>query len=184
MDSSSAVLVSRKALTGTISRPGNRPARRSSTGSRAGRGSRSILFITPMTGVDRPLRRAAIFSSPSTIPRWASARNSTMSVSCSAPKANSTMLRLRREPAWVWMPGVSTKISWAWESVLTPSSRVRVVCGLGVTMASFSPTRVFSSVDLPTLGRPIRAIKPHRYWTGAAVSLTGQLLRFGQNRTD
>ena len=33
--------------------------------------------------------------------------------------------------------------------------RWRVVCGLRVTMASFSPTSAFSSVDLPALGRPM-----------------------------
>ena len=32
--------------------------------------------------------------------------------------------------------------------------RVRVVCGLWVTIASFSPTSAFSSVHLPALGRP------------------------------
>ena len=38
--------------------------------------------------------------------------------------------------------------------------RLRVVCGLGVTMASFSPTMRLSSVDLPTLGRPRIATVP------------------------
>ena len=38
--------------------------------------------------------------------------------------------------------------------------RLRVVCGLGVTMASFSPTMALSSVDLPTLGRPKMATVP------------------------
>ncbi len=40
--------------------------------------------------------------------------------------------------------------------------RLRVVCGLGVTMASFSPTIRLSSVDLPTLGRPRMATVPAR----------------------
>src|SRR4029077_10887760 len=48
-----------------------------------------------------------------------------------------------------------------------PSSRVRVVCGLGVTMASLRPTRRLSSVDLPAFGAPISATYPHR--VGAAV---------------
>src|SRR5271170_85260 len=32
--------------------------------------------------------------------------------------------------------------------------RVRVVCGLAVTIATFSPIRALSRVDLPALGRP------------------------------
>jgi hypothetical protein len=40
-----------------------------------------------------------------------------------------------------------------------------VVCGLGVTMASFSPTSLFSSVDLPALGRPMMETKPERKGT-------------------
>src|SRR6266478_5432649 len=43
-----------------------------------------------------------------------------------------------------------------------PSSRVRVVCGLGVTIESLRPTRRLSRVDLPALGAPIRATYPHR----------------------
>src|SRR5689334_369984 len=38
--------------------------------------------------------------------------------------------------------------------------RLRVVCGLGVTMASFSPAMRLSSVDLPTFGRPRIAMVP------------------------
>src|SRR5437764_1153358 len=40
--------------------------------------------------------------------------------------------------------------------------RLRVVCGFRVTMASFSPTRAFSSVDLPALGRPMIETNPER----------------------
>src|SRR6266852_300111 len=60
------------------------------------------------------------------------------------------------------MPGVSTKIICAHGKVLTPRIRVRVVCGLGLTIASLAPTRAFSNVDLPTFGRPIKATKPQR----------------------
>src|SRR5689334_1775504 len=38
--------------------------------------------------------------------------------------------------------------------------RCRVVCGRGVTMLTFCPTRALSNVDLPTFGRPTRAAKP------------------------
>ena len=47
-----------------------------------------------------------------------------------------------------------------------------MVCGRGVTMLSFSPTSAFSSVDLPTLGRPASATKPLRNSLSVTVSLT------------
>src|SRR6059036_2660495 len=49
------------------------------------------------------------------------------------------------------MPGVSRKTTCASGSVRMPRMRLRVVCGLGVTMATLAPTSAFSSVDLPTL---------------------------------
>ena len=42
----------------------------------------------------------------------------------------------------------------------TPAMRLRVVCGLAETMATFSPMRAFSSVLLPALGRPRMATNP------------------------
>ena len=44
----------------------------------------------------------------------------------------------------------------------TPRMRVRVVCGLWVTMASFCPSSAFSSVDLPAFGRPMMETNPER----------------------
>src|SRR5579884_4534405 len=38
--------------------------------------------------------------------------------------------------------------------------RLRVVCGLGETMATFRPTSVFTRVDLPAFGRPTIAMNP------------------------
>ena len=38
----------------------------------------------------------------------------------------------------------------------------RVVCGLSETIATFAPTSAFTSVDLPTFGRPATATKPGR----------------------
>src|SRR5437879_9138782 len=38
--------------------------------------------------------------------------------------------------------------------------RLRVVCGLDVTMAIFCPTRRFTSVDFPAFGRPTTATNP------------------------
>src|SRR5438045_4114230 len=37
-----------------------------------------------------------------------------------------------------------------------------VVCGLSDTIETFCPTRAFTNVDLPTLGRPTTAITPQR----------------------
>ena len=41
-------------------------------------------------------------------------------------------------------------------TIAMPSSRLRVVCTFGVTIASFCPTSWLSSVDLPALGAPIK----------------------------
>src|SRR5580700_9034791 len=38
--------------------------------------------------------------------------------------------------------------------------RLRVVCGLGVTIETLRPTSVLTSVDLPALGRPTMATNP------------------------
>jgi len=38
--------------------------------------------------------------------------------------------------------------------------RLRVVCGRGETMETLPPTSVFTSVDLPALGRPMIAMNP------------------------
>ena len=43
-----------------------------------------------------------------------------------------------------------------------PMMRWRVVCALEVMIESFSPTRAFISVDLPTLGLPMIFTKPER----------------------
>src|ERR1700675_4794163 len=40
--------------------------------------------------------------------------------------------------------------------------RLRVVCGLEVTIAIFCPTSRFTSVDFPAFGRPRIATKPER----------------------
>ena len=71
------------------------------------------------------------------------------------------MRRLSIERA-AWIPGVSTKTAWPAGVVRMPTTRVRVVCGFGVTIATFVPTSVFSNVDLPTFGRPTMATVPAR----------------------
>src|SRR5271157_129069 len=80
------------------------------------------------------------------------------------------MRRSNCEPG-LWTPGVSTKTICAagCESrraplragtSTTPAMRLRVVCGLAETMATFSPIRALSSVLLPELGRPRMATNP------------------------
>jgi hypothetical protein len=48
--------------------------------------------------------------------------------------------------------------------------RVRVVCGLSVTMAIFVPSKALSMEDLPAFGRPTMAIKAD-FWLLMAVYL-------------
>jgi len=64
---------------------------------------------------------------------------------------------------------VSRNTIWASGRVKIPRIASRVVCGFGVTMASFCPTRRFNSVDFPTLGRPMRATNPNFIVPAAAV---------------
>ena len=54
-------------------------------------------------------------------------------------------------------PGVSSSTYCSGPRVITPVMRVRVVWGLEVTMATFSPTKRFVRLDLPTFGRPMTA---------------------------
>ena len=44
--------------------------------------------------------------------------------------------------------------------VRDPEIRRRVVCGLSETIATLPPQSAFTSVDLPTFGRPATATKP------------------------
>src|SRR5690554_1130324 len=58
------------------------------------------------------------------------------------------------------IPGVSERISWKSSPLTIPRIRCLVVCALEVMMESFSPTKAFINVDLPTLGFPIMFTKP------------------------
>ena len=60
----------------------------------------------------------------------------------------------------LYTPGVSRKISCESSKVFTPRILFLVVLGLSETAETFSPTMEFTSVDLPTLGRPITEINP------------------------
>src|SRR3546814_12426514 len=61
------------------------------------------------------------------------------------------------------MPGVSISTICASSAIATPISRVRVVCALGLTIATFWPTSALTRVDLPALGAPTTATKPQRW---------------------
>src|SRR5580698_8918763 len=79
------------------------------------------------------------------------------------------------------IPGVSTKISCAAPSMAMPRTNVRVVCTFGVTIEILAPTSALASVDLPTLGAPIRATKPQRVVAsaGAAWASSSAIAPFG-----
>jgi len=57
-------------------------------------------------------------------------------------------------------PGVSTKTICRLPSVRIPRRRLRVVWGRGLMGATFTPRRLLSRVDLPTLGLPTMATNP------------------------
>ena len=48
---------------------------------------------------------------------------------------------------------------------LAPRTSVRVVCTLWETIVTLAPTSALISVDFPTLGVPIKAMKPHRLFS-------------------
>src|SRR5262249_2933904 len=60
-----------------------------------------------------------------------------------------------------------TNTSWALPAAAMPRNDARVVCTLCETIATLAPTRALISVDLPTLGAPISAMKPQR--VGSAI---------------
>src|SRR6266550_1520793 len=91
-------------------------------------------------------------------------RKRARSASASDCSARWTMRAFRR-PLAVWRPGVSSSATWASGRVMIPRIRARVVCGLGLMMASFWPISRLRSVLLPTLGRPTMATKPARIYS-------------------
>ena len=111
-----------------------------------------------MTAMAGPLRRSASISicSDSLMPGCGS--NSIMDTSTS-PSESLAVLSIRLPSLFLalWTPGVSSRTYCSGPRVMTPVIRVRVVCGLEVTMATFSPTSRLVRLDLPTLGRPMTA---------------------------
>src|SRR5580704_2655360 len=60
--------------------------------------------------------------------------------------------------------------------------RLRVVCGLDVTIAIFCPTKRFRSVDFPAFGRPIMATNPERnpsFFVSFSLAIGATFVFFG-----
>ena len=51
---------------------------------------------------------------------------------------------------------------WVSPAIAMPRTGMRVVCTLGLTMATLEPTSALTRVDLPALGAPMMAQKPQR----------------------
>src|SRR5437016_7665797 len=60
--------------------------------------------------------------------------------------------------------------------------RLRVVCGLAETIATFSPTSAFNSVDFPALGRPRMLTKPDFMRSGLSALLPQWIPETGDAR--
>src|SRR5579863_527493 len=136
----------------------------------------SILLTARHSGDSSRARRSRAWAS-SSVHCSASTTNRQRSASVAAATAVRFMERLMARCSPECKPGVSTKISCSVAVVLMPSTRRRVVCGLGVTMLILRPTKALTSVDLPTLGRPATATKPARKPGSAMVHLLQGMLR-------
>src|SRR6266851_9412669 len=120
----------------------------------------STLLTTRMAGPPAGMR-AATHWSPRPNGAVASITRTTTSTSSAACRAES----LSRVPSNVrgrWIPGVSTNTICASGRLSTPRTWVRVVWGLSDTIETLVPSIRFSSVDLPTFGRPTRVTNPDR----------------------
>src|SRR5262245_9168890 len=104
---------------------------------------------------------AKITSASASNPSLASSSTQTRSASWAPVQAVVTMARSSRRFG-AKMPGVSTKMSCALPASAMPRTSARVVCTLGVTIATLAPVSALVSVDLPALGAPISAMKPQR----------------------
>ena len=135
----------------------------------------SSLFGTRITGLPSGTIASTLASSSVNLPA------STMKITASTSDSADCTVRLRLRfiaPLWrfmwvVWKPGVSTKMNWLAPSVRMPVMRCRVVCALREVMLIFCPTRAFSSVLLPTLGRPTMATSPQRCGASCCSSVMG-----------
>ena len=134
---------------------------RTSAAAVCARSRMSVLFRAITTGTPALRIAAAMKRSPGPTPCWPFRTNSAASESASSRSIRFCM-------RWVsgsrgrCTPGRSTITSCQSSPVAMPRIARRVVCGRFETIATFSPTSAFSSVDLPTLGRPASATKPER----------------------
>src|SRR5947209_1691168 len=132
------------------------------------RGTRSILFSTRILSCRTVASLVRMASASSSMPARASNRTQTRSASCAPLHAVDTMARSSRRLGRK-IPGVSTRISCASFSMTMPRMSARVVCTLRETIVTLEPTSALTSVDLPTLGAPIRATKPQRVPAPASI---------------
>src|SRR5579864_7426270 len=133
------------------------------------RGTRSILLITRIFSRATFASFFKIASASASRPARASISTQTRSASWAPLQAVDTIARssLRLGSK---IPGVSTRMICALPSTTMPRISARVVCTLRETIVTLEPTSALTSVDLPTLGAPIRATKPHAVAAGAVPS--------------
>ena len=155
--SSSGSCIPSCALTGIIAAKANSLAIFSRNGSSRDLSANwSILLMTRITGLSTGNSFSTSLSRSS---KWsASITNITTSTSRILWVTVRFIRLFNRFVCRVWKPGVSTKINWDCSSVRMPLMRWRVVCAFFEVMLTFCPTRLLSSVDLPTLGRPMMAM--------------------------
>jgi hypothetical protein len=67
------------------------------------------------------------------------------------------------------IPGVSIKIIWDCSRMVIPKTRVLVVWTFDETIETLAPTIQLISVDLPTLGAPIKAKNPQLVLEGKLI---------------
>src|SRR5262249_33506857 len=133
---------------------------------RPGFATRSTLLRTRSLRPPTSPSFCTIASVSGSMPRLASIISATMSASCAPVQADVTMARSSRRRG-AKIPGVSTNTSCDLPSIAMPRTSVRVVCTFELTIVTLAPTSALTSVDLPTLGAPIRATKAQRF--GASV---------------
>src|SRR3954447_16140287 len=119
----------------------------------------SILLSAITTGTPSANTFRATQRSPPPIRSRALRTRSTASVSSSASSTVDCMCSVSGSSGR-WTPGRSVRTSWASSWLWTPKIRRLVVCGLSEVIATLPPASAFTSVDLPTLGRPATATKP------------------------
>src|SRR6478672_3696915 len=150
------------AETGTTSSKAPSSAARASCGTSACPRTASILFTTQIAGAPAD---ATFCSYTYASPRPTPDAPSTTCTTTSTPSTASPTRSFNRAPSNVrglWKPGVSVYTICASSSVAIARISRRVVCGLSDTIATFWPTSTFTSVDLPTFGRPTTATIPLR----------------------